>query len=56
MRLTKRLLKAMEAAVGAMLAGMEGEGDWPDDLPRRDLDDADEWIGEQLRKRKAQRG
>lgn len=50
-RLTKRLLLAMEAAVSAMLAGMEGEGDWPDDLPRDDLDAADDWIAYQLNKR-----
>lgn len=50
-KLTRRLLVAMDAAVGAMLAGMEGEGDWPDDLPRRDLEDAESWIGVQLSKR-----
>ena len=51
-RLTKRLLEAMEAALSAMLAGMEGQGDWPDDLPRRDLDDAEDWVSFQLHKRK----
>jgi hypothetical protein len=51
MRLTKRLLVAMDAAVGAMLAGMEGEGDWPEDLPRRDLEAAEIWIAAQLAKR-----
>lgn len=50
-RLTKRLLTAMDAAIGAMLAGMEGEGDWPEDLPRRDLDDAETWVAQQLAKR-----
>lgn len=50
-RLTKRLLRAMEVAIDAMLAGMEGEGDWPDDLPRRDLDDAENWVWAQLDKR-----
>lgn len=52
-RLTKRLLAAMQAAVLAMLAGGEGEGDWPDDLPRRDLEDAESWIAAQIAKREA---
>lgn len=51
MRLTKRLLEAMEAAVSAMAAGMQGEGDWPEDVSVRDLDDAGGWIAEQLDKR-----
>lgn len=50
-RLTKRLLEAMGTAIGAMLAGMEGEGDWPDDLPRRDLEAAEDWVAAQLAKR-----
>ncbi len=50
-RLTLRKLIAMEAAVSAMLAGMEGEGDWPDDLPKRDLEAAEDWINEQIAKR-----
>jgi hypothetical protein len=50
--LTKRLLEAMSAAVNAMLAGAEGEGDWPDDLPARDLEDAADWIAVQLARRK----
>lgn len=50
-RLTKRLLAAMEAAVDAMLAGVPNEGDWPDDLPARDLEDASDWIAAQLAKR-----
>lgn len=50
-RLTKRLLEAMECALGAMLAGPDHEGDWPEDMPRRDLDDAETWVAEQLAKR-----
>lgn len=50
-RLTKRLLAALDSAICAMLAGMEGEGDWPDDLPRRDLEDAEAWVAAQLNKR-----
>jgi hypothetical protein len=42
----------MEAAVTALGAGMEGEGDWPDDLPRDDLDDAADWISAQLARRR----
>lgn len=52
-RLTKRLLEAMDAALGAMLAGPEGEGDWPENLPRRDLEDAETWVAAQLAKREA---
>lgn len=51
MRLTKRLLEAMSAAVTAMAAGMQGEGDWPEDVAERDLDDAGDWIAEQLGRR-----
>jgi hypothetical protein len=51
-RLTRRLLRAMESAVLAMGAGMEGEGDWPADLPRDDLDDAADWISAQLARRR----
>lgn len=51
MKLTKRLLLAMETAVDAMLAGPENEGDWPDDLPAKDLEDAGRWISAQLDKR-----
>lgn len=54
-RLTKRLLNAMDAALGAMLAGMEGQGDWPDDLPRQDLEDAETWVSAQLAKRELPR-
>lgn len=50
-KLTKRLLEAMDSALGAMLAGIEGEGDWPEDLPRRDLEDAESWVSAQLAKR-----
>jgi hypothetical protein len=52
-RLTKRLLEAMSSAVTAMLAGEENQGDWPEDLPRRDLEDAELWIAQQLAKRQA---
>lgn len=52
MRLTRRLLEAMSAATGAMGAGMQGEGDWPGDVSRRDMDDAETWIEEQLARRK----
>ena len=50
-RLTKRLLNAMQDALSAMLAGVEGEGDWPKVLPRRDLEDAGDWVSAQLSKR-----
>lgn len=50
-RLTKRLLNTMDAALAALGAGMEGEGDWPDDLPRKDVDDAQDWVAAQLLKR-----
>ena len=50
-RLTKRLLEAMSAALCAMLAGEENQGDWPEDLPRQDLEDAETWVSNQLSKR-----
>ncbi len=46
MRLNKRMLNALETAVSAMLAGEQGEGDWPDDLPKDDLELAHEWVCE----------
>lgn len=51
MRLTKRLLEAMDAAVSAMSAGMQGEGDWPEEISAKDMDDAATWIAEELAKR-----
>lgn len=50
-RLTKRVLEAMEAAVLAMGAGMQGEGDWPEEISVLDMDAASDWIAEQLAKR-----
>lgn len=50
-RLTKRRLRAMEGALAAMAAGIEGEGDWPDGVTLADMNTALDWIGEQLRKR-----
>jgi hypothetical protein len=51
-RLTRRLLEAMQAAVTAMLAGQEGEGGWPEDVGRSDLEKAEDWIAEQIRRRR----
>jgi len=48
MRLNKRILKALEAAVSTMSAGAQGEGDWPDDLPRDDLEAAYDWVLDRL--------
>lgn len=50
MRLTKRLLNAMNDALSAGLAGCEGEGDLAD-TSFADMDDAQTWVAEQLRKR-----
>ena len=52
-RLTLRRLRAMEAALNAMLAGAEGEGDWPQDIPAADAEAALNWIWEQIEKREA---
>lgn len=52
-RLTKRVLNAMDNAVTAMLSGEEGEGDWDPEVSRWDLENAQEWVGEQLAKRRA---
>lgn len=37
---TIRRLRAALAAVNAMLAGAEGEGDWPEDVAKDDLEAA----------------
>lgn len=50
-RLTQRRLEAMSAALSAMLAGDQGEGDWPEDVSFDDMDSAHTWVLEQLRKR-----
>lgn len=50
-RLTIRLLKAMDAALTAMLAGEAEEGDWPEGMPKGDLEDAQGWVTEQIARR-----
>ena len=40
MRFTKKELKAIRAAIGAMLAGAEHEGNWPEDVDSEDLHSA----------------
>jgi hypothetical protein len=50
-RLTKRRLEAMQGALSAMLAGYEGEGDWPEGVSRDDMDAALSWVFEQLERR-----
>ena len=50
-RLTLRRLRAMEGAVASMLAGMEGEGDWPEGVTSEDMEAAEQWIFEQISKR-----
>jgi hypothetical protein len=54
-RLTAPLLRAMLAAVSAMLAGEEGEGDWPPEVTEEQLERAHAWIHSQLDKRTARR-
>lgn len=51
MRLTKPLLHAMEDAINAMLAGVEGEGDWPEGVPPEHFERALIWVREQLERR-----
>ncbi|MEL6569381.1 MAG: hypothetical protein AAFQ22_13255 [Pseudomonadota bacterium] len=53
MRLTVKRLEAMQAALNAMLAGCDHEGDWPEDVTREALDGAHSWVCEQLRRRRA---
>lgn len=53
MRLTLKRLAAMEGALSALLAGMEGEGDWPEDVAMKTVEDAHGWVCEQIRKRAA---
>ena len=50
-RLTLRRLRALDAAATSMAAGMQGSGDWPEDVTREDLDAALDWIDEQIAKR-----
>jgi hypothetical protein len=42
--LTQRQAAAAMAAILAMLAGEEGEGDWPPDVSGKDLDEAADKI------------
>lgn len=49
--LTLNRLRAMDAALSAMLAGAEGEGDWPSDIPAEDAEKALVWVTEQIMKR-----
>lgn len=43
----------MQNAVSAMLAGDPNQGDWPKDLPYKDLADAEDWILQEIMKREA---
>lgn len=38
--LTKARMRAIQAALAAMLAGVDREGDWPMDVPREALEGA----------------
>lgn len=48
MRLTRRRAEAALAAIQAMLAGEEHEGDWPEDVSRADLEGAEDAIAARL--------
>lgn len=50
-RLSTRRLLAIEGALSAMVAGMEGEGDWPEGSTMSDMEAAHNWACEQLAKR-----
>lgn len=52
-RLTLRRLRAMDGALNAMLAGMEGEGDWPEGVTAADMEAAWDWVCEQISKRES---
>jgi len=59
MKPSMKALRAMDGAVTAMLAGCEGEGDWPEGVSMADMEDAATWIADQIgtrtaRKRKPQ--
>jgi hypothetical protein len=47
---TKRSLRAAIAAIGAMLANPEGEGDWPEDVTKDDLERAQARLQDRLSK------
>lgn len=50
--LTRRRLLAIQAALTAMAAGPQGEGDWPPEIRRSDMDAAEQWAHEQLEQRR----
>lgn len=49
-RLTVRKLRAMQAACAALLAGEQGEGDWPPSVAVEDLEASLAWINHRLAK------
>lgn len=51
-----KALRAMEGAVTAMLAGMEGVGDWPEGVSMADMEDAANWIADQIGSRTSRAG
>ena len=56
MRPSIKALRAMDGAVTAMLAGCEGEGDWPEGVTMDDMEDAATWIADQIGWREARAG
>lgn len=55
-RLSLRRLRAMEAALSAMLAGEQGHGDWPEEISGEAADKAHDWVSNQIEKRESKRG
>lgn len=52
-RLTLRRLRAIEGALNVLLAGPEGEGDWPDGITSADMTAALAWVWQEIDKREA---
>lgn len=48
-RLSQRRLRAMDAALGAMLSGEDGTGDWPPEVTREDLEAAQAWVQSRIK-------
>jgi hypothetical protein len=55
-RLSGRRLAAIEGALAAMLAGAEGEGDWPEGVTFADMEAAHDWVMQKMHARDSRQG
>lgn len=54
--LTLRRLRAIEGALSALLAGEVGDGDWPEEVTRKDAEMAFSWCLDQIGRKEASAG